>query len=40
VKEMVRTGRIAMARGTHKVTRPAAPTASDVIVDDVSNCSV
>jgi acetolactate synthase-1/3 small subunit len=40
VKEMVRTGRIAMARGTHKVPRPAAPTASDVIVDDVSNCSV
>jgi len=40
VKEMVRTGRIAMARGTQKVARPAAPTAGDVIVDDVSNCSV
>ncbi|MEP7310328.1 MAG: acetolactate synthase small subunit [Acidobacteriota bacterium] len=40
VKEMVRTGRIAMARGTHKVPRPPAPTAGDVIVDDVSNCSV
>jgi acetolactate synthase-1/3 small subunit len=40
VKEMVRTGRIAMARGTRKVARPAAPSAGDVIVDDVSNCSV
>jgi acetolactate synthase-1/3 small subunit len=40
VKEMVRTGRIAMARGNAKPARRAAPTAGDMIVDDVSNCSV
>jgi acetolactate synthase-1/3 small subunit len=40
VKEMVRTGRIAMARGTRKIARPAAPSAGDLVVDDVSNCSV
>jgi acetolactate synthase-1/3 small subunit len=40
VKEMVRTGRIAMARGTRKTARPPAPTPGDVVVDDVSNCSV
>jgi len=40
LKEMVRTGRIAMARGTSKVARPAAPVAGDLIADDVSNCSV
>jgi acetolactate synthase-1/3 small subunit len=40
VKEMVRTGRIAMARGTRKAARPAAPTPGDFVVDDVSNCSV
>jgi acetolactate synthase I/III small subunit len=41
LKEMVRTGRIAMVRGTSKVARPAAvPVAGDLIADDVSNCSV
>ena len=40
VKEMVRTGRIAMARGTRKLVRPAVPSAGDLIADDVSNCSV
>jgi acetolactate synthase-1/3 small subunit len=40
VKEMVRTGRIAMVRGTSKVARPAAPAPGDLIADDVSNCSV
>ena len=40
VREMVRTGRIAMARGNTKPARRAEPTAGDMIVDDVSNCSV
>jgi acetolactate synthase-1/3 small subunit len=40
VKEMVRTGRVAMARGTQKVARRAEPAAVEVIADDVSNCSV
>src|SRR4249919_1777345 len=38
VMEMVRTGRIAMARGTRKAVRPAVPSAGELIVDDVSNC--
>jgi hypothetical protein len=29
-----------MARGNTKAARRAAPTAGDMIVDDVSNCSV
>jgi acetolactate synthase I/III small subunit len=40
VKEMVRTGRIAMARGNTRPARRAEPVAGDMIVDDVSNCSV
>src|SRR5262252_101206 len=40
VKEMVRTGRIAMARGTRKGARPPAAPPGDFVVDDVSNCSV
>ena len=40
VKEMVRTGRIAMARGNTRPPRPAEPIAGDQIADDVSNCSV
>jgi acetolactate synthase-1/3 small subunit len=41
VKEMVRTGRIAMARGSsQRIVRPMAPAAGDLIADDVSNCSV
>ncbi len=40
VKEMVRTGRIAMARGSVRSARAAVPAAGDLIADDVSNCSV
>ena len=40
VREMVRTGRIAMARGSVKAARGAEPIAGDLIADDVSNCSV
>jgi acetolactate synthase-1/3 small subunit len=40
VREMVRTGRIAMARGTRRVVRMPDPVAGDLIADDVSNCSV
>src|SRR5205085_3747384 len=37
VIEMVRTGRIAMVRGTNKVARPAAvPVTGELIADDVS----
>src|SRR5476649_39234 len=43
VIELVRTGRVAMARGTlpprHSRSRPAATSAAD-ISGDVSNCSV
>jgi acetolactate synthase-1/3 small subunit len=43
VIELVRTGRVAMARGTlpprHERSRPAATTAAE-ISGDVSNCSV
>jgi len=38
--EMVRTGRIAMVRGNHRVVRSAEPVSGDLIADDVSNCSV
>lgn len=38
--EMVRTGRIAMVRGNSRVVRPSEPLSSDLIADDVSNCSV
>src|SRR5580765_907048 len=34
VLEMVRTGRVAMARGNQKVTRRAEPAAGEVIADD------
>jgi hypothetical protein len=40
VIEMVRTGRIAMARGGTRATRAADPTAGDLIADDVSIGSV
>lgn len=40
VKEMVRTGRIAMSRGTAKVPRVNEPVSGDLIADDVSNFSV
>jgi acetolactate synthase-1/3 small subunit len=38
--EMVRTGRIAMARGNTRAPRSLEPVAGDFIADDVSNCSV
>jgi hypothetical protein len=38
---MVRTGRIAMARGnSNKIVRPPEPGPGELIADDVSNCSV
>ena len=42
VKEMVRTGRVAMARGTLKSTTPRGnqPAAGDIMTDDVSIGSV
>jgi acetolactate synthase-1/3 small subunit len=40
VIEMVRTGRVAMARGTKPAARSTEPMSSDLIVDDVSNYSV
>lgn len=41
VIEMVRTGRVAMARGTGRVERPAAgPGLDQTMFDDVSSCSV
>ena len=41
VKEMVRTGRIAMSRGTAKATeRARVPAAGDIMTDDVSIGSV
>jgi len=40
VKEMVRTGRVAMARGSARPAGAAAPAAGDLVPDDVSNCSV
>jgi acetolactate synthase-1/3 small subunit len=41
VIEMVRTGRVAMARGNNRAARPATdPSAGELIADDVSNCSV
>jgi acetolactate synthase-1/3 small subunit len=40
VKEKVRTGRIAMARGNTKAARRAEPAAGDLIADDVSIGSV
>jgi acetolactate synthase-1/3 small subunit len=40
VKEMVRTGRIAMARGNTKPARRAEPVPGDLIADDVSIGSV
>ena len=41
VKEMVRTGRIAMSRGTAKATeRARVPSAGDIMTDDVSIGSV
>ena len=38
--EMVRTGRVAMARGTRRVVRSAESLSGDLVADDVSNCSV
>ena len=40
VKEMVRTGRVAMARGATRPARSSEPASGDAIVGDVSNCSV
>jgi acetolactate synthase-1/3 small subunit len=44
VIEMVRTGRVAMARGSAPAARPAEPAAEGpsaaAPLDDVSNCSV
>jgi len=42
VMEMVRTGRVAMARGSHNpsVNRAFDPAAAGPIADDVSDCSV
>jgi acetolactate synthase I/III small subunit len=40
VIEMVRTGRVAMARGNTRTARPSEPLPGDLIADDVSNCSV
>ncbi|PWT85359.1 MAG: acetolactate synthase small subunit [Blastocatellia bacterium] len=40
VIEMVRTGRVAMARGNMRTTRSSEPVPGDLIADDVSNCSV
>ncbi len=40
VIEMVRTGRVAMARGTVAARRTAPRSAQSEISDDVSNCSV
>jgi acetolactate synthase-1/3 small subunit len=42
VKEMVRTGRVAMARGSHNAAgaRSTEPAAAAPVADDVSNCSV
>jgi acetolactate synthase-1/3 small subunit len=41
VIEMVRTGRIAMVRGSSRaVIRSSEPLSGDLIADDVSNCSV
>src|SRR3984885_4012039 len=40
VIEMVRTGRIAMARGSTRAARPADPLAGDLMADDVSIGSV
>lgn len=40
VMEMVRTGRIAMARGNAKAARKAVPAAGELIADDVSIGSV
>ena len=38
--EMVRTGRVAMARGNNRAARPSEPLSGDLIADDVSNFSV
>jgi len=40
VIEMVRTGRVAMARGSNRTTRQGEPLSGDLIADDVSNYSV
>ena len=40
VIEMVRTGRVAMARGNTRPARPTDPISGDLIAEDVSDCSV
>src|SRR5262249_20072873 len=40
VIEMVRTGRVAMARGNTRSARAAGPLPGDLAADDVSSCSV
>jgi acetolactate synthase I/III small subunit len=40
VIEMVRTGRVAMARGNARSARASESQPGDLIADDVSNCSV
>jgi acetolactate synthase-1/3 small subunit len=40
VIEMVRTGRVSMARGVGRVERTPAPALDQSLLEDVSNCSV
>jgi len=40
VIEMVRTGRVSMARGIGRVERSAAPAIDQTVLEDISNCSV